>query len=397
MPIPPLPIVSGLTGPDMIILKHLLKGNTQQEILALDREKAEKLPDTDQEREILAKALEALNDEHDANFQPTVFLSWDVKDFPTKENPLRGILDAYIKWASSVARRPTDVVFVTHLILYFTTTLPSAIYLFHNFTWAHGMLHTIMTAWYSDPLMGHTWNSYYYHHVKHHHVEGNGPNDLSSTIRLQRDEWKSLAYYVGRFAFLIWFDLPMYFIKTNKRQHAFHAAFWELASWALVTTAIKSNWRAALFVFVMPFCLIRLGLMIGNFGQHAFVDEVDPDSDYRSSITLIDVPSNRFCFNDGYHTAHHLNPLRHWRDQPLSFIKGNDQYVNGRALVFRNIDYLEITYRLMRKDYDHLARCLVPISQEQRALSHEEVKAMLRRKTRRFSEEEIREKWKVGK
>ena len=29
--------------------------------------------------------------------------------------------------------------------------------------------------------------------------------------------------------------------------------------------------------------------MVGNWGQHAFVDEVDPNSDYRSSITLIDV------------------------------------------------------------------------------------------------------------
>ena len=30
--------------------------------------------------------------------------------------------------------------------------------------------------------------------------------------------------------------------------------------------------------------------MIGNWGQHALVDEVEPDSDFRSSITLVDVP-----------------------------------------------------------------------------------------------------------
>jgi hypothetical protein len=29
--------------------------------------------------------------------------------------------------------------------------------------------------------------------------------------------------------------------------------------------------------------------MVGNWGQHAFVDNEEPDSDYRSSITLIDV------------------------------------------------------------------------------------------------------------
>ena len=31
-------------------------------------------------------------------------------------------------------------------------------------------------------------------------------------------------------------------------------------------------------------------MMVGNWGQHALVDEVEPDSDFRSSITLIDVP-----------------------------------------------------------------------------------------------------------
>jgi hypothetical protein len=50
------------------------------------------------------------------------------------------------------------------------------------------------------------------------------------------------------------------------------------------------NAHATLFVFILPLFLLRLGLMIGNWGQHAFVDETDPNSDFRSSITLIDVP-----------------------------------------------------------------------------------------------------------
>ena len=74
-----------------------------------------------------------------------------------------------------------------------------------------------------DPMMGHTWNSYYYHHVKHHHVEGNGPNDLSSTIRYQRDSVWDFAQYVGRFYFLIWLDLPMYFLRNRKPNLALQA------------------------------------------------------------------------------------------------------------------------------------------------------------------------------
>lgn len=40
---------------------------------------------------------------------------------------------------------------------------------------------------------------------------------------------------------------------------------------------------------MIPLGLLRIGLMIGNWGQHAMVDELEPESDLRSSITLIDV------------------------------------------------------------------------------------------------------------
>lgn len=52
---------------------------------------------------------------------------------------------------------------------------------------------------------------------------------------------------------------------------------------------MESYRRPAIFVFVMPLVLMRAGMMVGNWGQHAFVDADEPDSDYRSSVTLIDV------------------------------------------------------------------------------------------------------------
>ena len=61
-------------------------------------------------------------------------------------------------------------------------------------------------------------------------------------------------------------------------------------------------------------------------------------------------------------------------------------------MVFHNIDYLMITVRLLMKDYDHLARCLVPIG-KQIDMTMDERAAMLRSHTRRFTEEEIREKF----
>ncbi|KAI1083655.1 hypothetical protein F5B20DRAFT_527908 [Whalleya microplaca] len=377
--------------------------------------------------------MRGLNDPTSPDFEPTVFSSVDLQDLSTRLHPViyNHILLPYISWAQGIARHKTDVVMVTHLLIYFTTSIPSAIWLFYNFTYLHGILHFAMQFYYmgtytlmmhqhihtggvltkqysltrifdllfpyiTDPLMGHTWNTYYYHHVKHHHVEGNGPDDLSSTVRYQRDNIWHFLHYVGRFYFLIWLDLPIYFIRKNRLTTGLKTAFWELSNYTALLTLFQLNSKATFFVFLIPLMLLRFGLMVGNWGQHAFVDADEPDSDYRSSITLIDVPSNRYCYNDGYHTSHHLNPRRHWREHPVHFLQNKENYSREHALLFHNIDYLMITVRLMLHDYEHLAKCLVPLG-DQIGMTMEQRVTMLKRHTRRFSEEEIREKFGMAK
>ena len=60
--------------------------------------------------------------------------------------------------------------------------------------------------------------------------------------------------------------------------------------------------------------------------------------------------------------------------------------------MFQNIDYLMMTYRILSKDYLYLADCVVPIG-DQISMTRQELADMLRSKTRRFSEEEIQEKY----
>ncbi|KAI3327317.1 fatty acid desaturase [Xylariaceae sp. AK1471] len=396
---------------------------------ALSHEASE-LPEDQNTRDVAM--LTSSNNPKSRDFEPTVFSSWDMRDL--KSNLPSGVyqylLLPYISWAQTVARYETDVVMVTHLIMYFTTSLPSAMWLFYRFSYLHGFLHVAMQGWYIgvytllrhqhihqrgvlakrswmqlfdhafpyllDPLMGHTWNSYFYHHVKHHHVEGNGPDDLSSTVRYQRDDVWHFLQYVGRFYFFVWLDLPLYFARKGRLTTGLRCGFWELSNYAMIITLLRHNFKAGLFTLLLPFLVMRLGLMVGNWGQHAFVDADEPDSDYRSSITLIDVPSNRYCYNDGYHTSHHLNPLRHWRDHPVHFLQSKEIYSREHALVFHNIDYLMITVRLMMRDYETLARCLVPIG-DQIDMTMEQRITMLKRHTRKFSEEEIKEKFSIAK
>lgn len=77
-------------------------------------------------------------------------------------------------------------------------------------------------------------------------------------------------------------------------------------------------------------------------------------------------------------------------------MKAKKEYTHGRALVFQNIDYLMMTFRILRKDYLYLEDCVVPMG-DQIGMSKQELADMLRTKTRKFSEEEIEEKYYKGR
>lgn len=55
-----------------------------------------------------------------------------------------------------------------------------------------------------------------------------------------------------------------------------------------------------------------------------------------------------------------------------------------------------MTFRILRKDYLYLADCMVPIG-DQIGMSKQELADMLRKKTRKFTEEEIQEKYYKGR
>ena len=99
----------------------------------------------DDNDETTVAALQALNNPRDGNFDPTVFALWDLKDM---SGTVKWMLRPYIQWAQQAVRHPTDVIMLTHLILYFSTSVPSAIYLFKEFTWLHGVAHWIMQSYY---------------------------------------------------------------------------------------------------------------------------------------------------------------------------------------------------------------------------------------------------------
>ena len=123
-------------------------------------------------------------------------------------------------------------------------------------------------------------------------------------------------------------------------------------------------------------------MMMGNWAQHAFVAQEDPENDYKNSITCINSAYNKMCFNDGYHIGHHANPNMHWTDMPGYFVKNQQKYIDNDSIVFEALDYNQIWFYLMLKRYDILAKYFVNLGN--RFSSDEEVIALLKSRTQRF-------------
>lgn len=217
-------------------------------------------------------------------------------------------------------------------------------------------------------FFGMTPYTYFSHHLGMHHPENNLTTDLSSTLKYRRDSFLGFLHYWLSFAIFGIFTLGYYFVKRG-RWALFRKAILGEISWYLIITGLVIYWNAevTLYVFVIPLLLTRFLLMAGNWTQHAFVDTTDPANPYLNSITFIDSPYNKRCFNDGYHIGHHVNMNRHWLDMPGDFLDNLKTYRETQSIVFRKLDYFIIWIFLMAKQYGILSRFFVDLSEKKRS------------------------------
>ena len=233
--------------------------------------------------------------------------------------------------------------------------------------------------WVIGPFFGQSPETYFVHHIGMHHAENNLDDDDSSTMHYQRDSLRDFLRYFTRFFFLVIYNLSQYFVRKNRRKLRGRLLRGEFSFIILLSIL---NWQATLVVFIIPFLISRLIMMLGNWAQHSFVCAADPGNEYKNSITCINTNYNHKCWNDGYHISHHEKPTLHWTEHPLHFQQNIDRYAANEAIVFDGIHFLHVWAYLMSKRYDLLAKSYVNIGN--RFKSDEEVISFLRQRTQRF-------------
>jgi fatty acid desaturase len=236
-------------------------------------------------------------------------------------------------------------------------------------------------TWVVTPFFGHSPESYVSHHVGMHHAENNGKDDGSSTLYYQRDNPRHFVEYYLRFMLHGFWDTFVYLFTRKKRKYYIPLSFGEVLFFLFMIGMSFVNFKATLMIFIIPFVIGRLIMMLGNWTQHAFADPNDPDNMYRNCYTCINTPYNTKCWNDGYHLMHHLKPGLHYTEMPKEFLRQQNKLAEEKSLVFEGIHYLHLFAWLMTKRYDKMAAHLVNINHC--FASKEEVIATLRQRTQK--------------
>lgn len=309
---------------------------------------------------------------------------------------------------------PRDEVFV-RLTLKVTVIMLSAMVLLKLFfSWWLVPVYLVLWGWYSAPVILMLHNTmhrpfirrsrlanrahpylmtflfgiptgYMEHHVGMHHVEDNGPDDLSCTRSYQRDSFLHFLVYFSKFFFLSIIELPLYLSKHKRSHLAVRAVASEAVHVAIIALALAWDWRWGLVCFAFQYFAVRFLMMVGNWGQHAFLSTTRFDG-IGNSITCINAGYNQRAFNDGYHIGHHLKANRHWTEMPADFLAQKELYRREDAIVFEGLDFFLVSILLFLKRYEFLAKKFVRLDGKPR--SNEDVIALLKSRLKPLEVEE---------
>ena len=118
--------------------------------------------------------------------------------------------------------------------------------------------------WFICPFFGHTPETYFAHHMGMHHVENNMEEDASSTLQYQRDSIFDFLKYVSRFLLLGFRDTFLYFFSRQRKKFYLRLTAGEITFYFTCILLAFINFKATLFIFIIPFVFARIVMMLGK-------------------------------------------------------------------------------------------------------------------------------------
>lgn len=239
-----------------------------------------------------------------------------------------------------------------------------------QYQWMHKYV-----TWIVCPFFGHTPETYFGHHIMMHHVENNMEDDASSTLKYQRDNPWHFLQYLGHFLAMGFIDTFNYLFRRTQRKIYMQFSAGEITWFIFCIAMCFVNFKATMMIFIAPVIYGRFIMMLGNWTQHAFIDKSDPEGHFSGVYNCINNVYNQNCWNDGYHSIHHLNPALHYTEIPGVFMKNIENFKKNKTFIFDGIHYLHIFYYIMFKKYDKLVENMVNI--DNTFASDEEARALV--------------------
>lgn len=218
-------------------------------------------------------------------------------------------------------------------------------------------------------FFGQSLFTYWAHHLAMHHPEDNEGSDLSTTQPFRRDSAWQLTRYLASFVTVGIPQLVLYFFKKGRPEIGRLVILGELATWTLVAALAVISWQAAIVVFVLPIVAARFLMMLGNWGQHAFV-QPGGDGVHTLGTTLLNTSHNQRCFNNGYHALHHARQAMHWSAMPAAFEELHGEYSAAGSVVFDGVpNFQTVSLALVFGRYAYLERHLVRFRGDERSIA----------------------------
>lgn len=163
---------------------------------------------------------------------------------------------------------------------------------------------------------GHPVSNYVPGHNLSHHQNTQTPKDVMRTTKLRYD-W----HLLNGLLFFVYIGVAMlgndaiYFRVQRKMQRPIYKQM-KLEQVVLMTVAAVlvvldlERWVVCALLphIFAKFCIITLNML-----QH---DGCDQDSDYNHSRNFVGPLLNFLCYNNGYHSVHHMHPGWHWSILP---------------------------------------------------------------------------------